>query len=47
MYIVEWDDHTGQRHELEFARLEDALLEAQALEVREDVEYVGLTTKRK
>ena len=45
MYVVEWDDHTGQRHEREFAVLEDAMLEAQALERREDVEYVGLTAR--
>ena len=43
MYVVEWDDHTGQRRE--FAVLEDAMLEARALERREDVEYVGLTAR--
>lgn len=36
MYIVQWDDHTGQRQQLAFDTLEDAQLEAQALEKKFD-----------
>lgn len=41
MFYVEWDDHTGQRHEQRFDSLEDAEREAAALMERADVEYVA------
>lgn len=40
MYVVRWDDHTGQRHERRLDSLEDARLEAEALEKMDSVEWV-------
>lgn len=40
MYIVRWDDHAGQLHELAFDSREDAWTEAAELECRDDVEWV-------
>lgn len=40
MYIVAWDDHTGQHHERAFDNWEDAVLETLDLEAQDDVEYV-------
>lgn len=36
MYLVEWDDWEGNRHQLTFDRLEDARLEAEALKEKFD-----------
>lgn len=36
MYTVIWDDHEGIQHQMSFARLEDAKLEAAALEEKYD-----------
>ena len=40
MYVVRWDDHTGQLHTLVFDDRYDAQREAEALEERADVEWV-------
>lgn len=40
MYLVEWDDQEGNRHQMTFDRLEDALLEAEALKAKFD--YVNV-----
>lgn len=40
MYIVEWDDHEGNRQERCFKTLEDAELEAAGL--RELYDYVNI-----
>lgn len=34
MYIVEWDDHEGNRHELAFGNLSDAHREAEYLRTK-------------
>lgn len=36
MYIVEWDNHEGNRHQLEFNDMDDAQLEAASLKERYD-----------
>lgn len=36
MYLVEWDDQEGNRHQLTFDRLEDAKVEAEALKEKFD-----------
>ncbi len=40
MYIVRWDDSTGQLHTLAFDDLKEARQEAADLEDRDDVEWV-------
>lgn len=40
MFIVEWDDHEGNRHEMAFDSREDAELEAAELE--KDFDYVAI-----
>lgn len=41
MYLIEWDDHEGNRHELKVDRLDDA--EAEAAALRESFDYVNLS----
>ncbi len=40
MYIVEWNDHEGNRHEMTFDNRADAELEAASLE--EEFDYVAI-----
>lgn len=42
MYLVEWDDHEGNRHEMTFDSLEDARIEATYLE--KEFDYVKIVT---
>lgn len=36
MYIVEWNDHEGNQHQIEFEKPEDAELEAESLREKYD-----------
>lgn len=46
MYIVAWDDHTGQRHERAFDDWEDAQLEAKYLQEQFDFVQVRTESER-
>lgn len=44
MYIVEWDNREGNRHERTFDSLEDAQLEAASL--KDKFDYVAIVTRK-
>lgn len=43
MYLVRWDDHEGNRHEMVFDNLEDAWMEAKALKSKFDYVEISIT----